>query len=226
LGEGRDKNMEIKKRLENYRKKRKDKTNYQPFVSVVIPTYNRKQILKLVLLSLFQQSYPKDKYEVVVADDGSNDGTKEQIIKLKKQTQIPIKYVYKKNKGFCPGQARNLGAKNSKGEIIIFLDDDTIAAPNLISNHVKSQRDVDVVLGYKAGYDVNDYYDIKDFQNSLVKKDKPLCGMRVISDFRDREFNESTLSSSKTNPLLWTIFVTGNTSIKKEIFDKTKFERS
>ena len=45
----------------------------QPFVSVIIPTYNRRDILELVLRSLAQQTYPPEKYEVIVVDDGSED---------------------------------------------------------------------------------------------------------------------------------------------------------
>jgi len=48
-------------------------------VSIVIPTYNRRKILKRALELLFAQNYPKDKYEIILVDDGSTDGTDEMV---------------------------------------------------------------------------------------------------------------------------------------------------
>jgi glycosyltransferase involved in cell wall biosynthesis len=53
-----------------------------PFVSVIIPTYNRKTILKKCLSALLIQTYPHDKYEIIVIDDGSTDGTGDMVARL------------------------------------------------------------------------------------------------------------------------------------------------
>ncbi len=84
-------------------------------ITVVIPTYNRYEILKRALISVYSQSYmPK---EVIIIDDGSTDNTS-QITK-----QFPhVKYIYQKNSGVS--SARNLGIKNSMSEWIAFLDSD------------------------------------------------------------------------------------------------------
>jgi glycosyltransferase involved in cell wall biosynthesis len=85
-------------------------------ISVVIPTYNRKAKLASALKSVLNQ---KDAhFEIIVIDDGSNDGTLEMI-----QKDFPsAKYFYQENQG--PGAARNRGIETSKGHWIAFLDSD------------------------------------------------------------------------------------------------------
>ncbi|MHA2283533.1 MAG: glycosyltransferase family 2 protein, partial [Promethearchaeota archaeon] len=50
-----------------------------PSVSVVIPTHNRRELLKCTIESLFNHSYPKDRYEIIVIDNASSDGTEKMI---------------------------------------------------------------------------------------------------------------------------------------------------
>ncbi|MFA5499796.1 MAG: glycosyltransferase [Candidatus Omnitrophota bacterium] len=93
----------------------------RPFLSVVIPTYNRKDLLKECLESLFNQTYPKEDYEIVVVDDGSTDGTEEALKGLRAE-HGNLRYFRQENKG--PAAARNLGAFNSLGRLLIFINDD------------------------------------------------------------------------------------------------------
>jgi len=84
-------------------------------ITVIIPTYNRFEVLKRALNSVFAQTYKAQ--EIIVIDDGSNDETS-HIQKI-----FPdIKYFYQKNSGVS--SARNLGIKNSTSEWISFLDSD------------------------------------------------------------------------------------------------------
>ena len=105
------------------------------FVSVVVPTYNRKEILMECLISLFNQTYPKDKYEIIVVNDGSTDGTEEVLKEYAKKAPCIFKWFSQENKG--PSAARNLGIEHAKGEIICFTDDDCIADEKWIENLVK-----------------------------------------------------------------------------------------
>ncbi len=100
--------------------------------SIIIPTYNRKNILKRSLGYLFEQTYPAAKYEIIVVDDGSVDGTIEMIKTLR--PPCSLRYFRQDNRG--PAVARNLGIKNAKGRIIIFLDDDIFATSRLIEEHM------------------------------------------------------------------------------------------
>lgn len=94
-------------------------------ISVVIPTYKRKDKLRATLESVFNQTL-KD-YELIVVEDGSNDGTKEMVGEMT-ETHKNLVYFYQANKG--PATARNLGISKAKGDIIAFTDDDCVVPPN------------------------------------------------------------------------------------------------
>jgi glycosyltransferase involved in cell wall biosynthesis len=91
------------------------------FVSVIIPTYNRRQWLEEILASLAVQSLPFDRFEVIVVDDGSQDETRQVA-----QQVFPfrLRYFYQTNQG--DAAARNLGATQSQAEFLVFFDDDII----------------------------------------------------------------------------------------------------
>jgi len=117
-----------------------------PFVSVVIPTHNRRELLKNTIESLFNQSYPKDRYEIIIIDNSSNDGTKEMVISLQEKSLRILRYYYKENRG--PGSARNLGITKSKGVIIAFTDSDCVADQNWLKNGVsKITESIGIVQG-------------------------------------------------------------------------------
>lgn len=121
-------------------------------VTVIIPTYNRKELIKKTLLSLNNQTYSQNKFEVIVVDDGSTDGTKEEIYELKKRLKLDFSYFKQDNKG--PAAARNVGIKNAKGEYIYFVDDDIELSPVCLEEHMKSHAKEDVaVLGYTVWSD-------------------------------------------------------------------------
>ncbi|MDP8299341.1 MAG: glycosyltransferase [Candidatus Tantalella remota] len=108
-------------------------------ISVSIITYNRKDLLRDVIRSLEEQSYPKDKYELVIVDDGSTDGTQEVMEELIEGSFCNIRYLRQDvNRG--KSAVRNISVENAKGEIILFLEDDTIADPRLLEEHIKSHR--------------------------------------------------------------------------------------
>lgn len=101
--------------------------------SIIIPTCNRKELLKLSLHSFNYQDYTKDSFEVIVIDDGSIDGTSDMIKSLK----VNYKLIFLRNeKNRGPAHARNLGLQNANGEIIIFSDSDCIVPSNFVSGHL------------------------------------------------------------------------------------------
>jgi glycosyltransferase involved in cell wall biosynthesis len=110
-----------------------------PFVSVVIPTHNRRELLKATLESLFEQSYPKDRYEIIVADNASTDGTEEMIQSLNADAPCALEYFRKGDEG--PGVARNVGIEKARGSIIAFTEDDCIADPHWLENGVAMMGD-------------------------------------------------------------------------------------
>jgi glycosyltransferase involved in cell wall biosynthesis len=99
-----------------------------PTVSVIIPTYNRKDVLHETLKSLAQQTYPTDGLEVIVVDDGSTDGTD----KIAGEAMpFALRYFRQSNQG--DAAARNHGARQSQADVLVFLDDDMSLAPNYLT---------------------------------------------------------------------------------------------
>ncbi|MBI5065425.1 glycosyltransferase [Candidatus Woesearchaeota archaeon] len=110
-----------------------------PKVSIIIPTYNRARLLETTLNSVFSQTY--ENYEVLVIDDGSTDDTEKVLKKFKK-----IRYFKKKNGGVS--SARNLGIKNSKGNLIAFLDSDDLWHEKKLEKTVKKFKNSNIALVY------------------------------------------------------------------------------
>lgn len=101
---------------------------HSPTVSVIIPTFNRKAWVRETLASLAQQTYPSDQYEVLIVNDGSTDGTEE----IEREVYpFQLRYLWQTNQG--DAIARNFGAKHSRGEILVFLDDDIILEKNYLA---------------------------------------------------------------------------------------------
>jgi len=119
-----------------------------PLISVVIPTFNRVELLKASLESLASQSLPKHLYEIIVVDDGSTDATPEicQAFSLR----VRLKYFRIENSGISA--AKNLGVFASRGVILLFFDDDDIADRDLLRQHLASHESNPdehiAVLGY------------------------------------------------------------------------------
>ena len=96
-------------------------------VSIILPTYNRKKLLKKCIESLISQNYPKEDFEIIVIDDGSTDGTEQITRKLKRK--IP-NLIYYKTKHNGQANARNFGLRKAKGSFIAFTDDDCVVEKN------------------------------------------------------------------------------------------------
>ena len=117
----------------------------RPLVSIIVPTCNRQGILSRTLPALLGQEEPGADYEVIVVVDGSTDGTLEMLRQGKWGSRLRV--IPQSNRG--QASARNRGAAEALGEILLFLDDDMIAAPDLVSIHCEehgSSRER-VVLG-------------------------------------------------------------------------------
>lgn len=102
-------------------------------VSVVIPTYRKKELLATTLNALVAQTYDAGLLEIVVVDDCSGDDTSDFLRGLCLPfTLVPV--AHEVNKGRAA--ARNTGVRTATGELIVFLDDDMRADPRLIEGHV------------------------------------------------------------------------------------------
>jgi len=102
-----------------------------PLVSIIIPTYNRKQELTRLIESIKQSDYPKESIEIIVVDDASTDGTFDAIKK-----GFPDVKVIRNTKRRLTSGARNVGIECSKGDYLFFVDHDNIIDRRAISNLV------------------------------------------------------------------------------------------
>ncbi len=122
-------------------------TEVKPTISVIIPTYNREKVLQEALEAYGQQSLPQERFEILVIDDGSTDGTKETVKKVCGE-QPNIRYFHQEHSG--PAKARNLGIANTRSGIIMFTGDDCIPDKNLLQEHLRLHKkgDAIAVLGH------------------------------------------------------------------------------
>jgi glycosyltransferase involved in cell wall biosynthesis len=97
-----------------------------PFFSVVIPTYNRADLIGLTLQSVLAQQFSE--FEILVVDDGSRDNTAAVVQSF---TDLRLHYLPKENAE--RGAARNYGLARAKGEYVLFLDSDDLLHPNHLS---------------------------------------------------------------------------------------------
>ena len=128
------------------------------FISVVIPTYNRRPILEKCLYALEKQSLSSciEEYEVVVVDDGSTDGTP---LWLKEQANTfqHVRLVEQEHAG--PSEGRNKGVEKALGDVIVFIDSDLVVTENFLSSHaktlVRSWKDFDNRFCFTYGAVIN-----------------------------------------------------------------------
>jgi GT2 family glycosyltransferase len=103
-------------------------------VSVIIPTYNRGDALIETLTALNGCEYPRERFEVIVVDDGSTDGTAEAVRQFNADRADRIRFHEQPNAG--PARARNQGAALARGRTLIFIDNDIVVEPDFVRRHM------------------------------------------------------------------------------------------
>ena len=164
------------------------------FVSVVIPTYNRRPILEKCLLALErQQACPEiDRYEVVVVDDGSTDGTPDWLRGAAER--FPHVRLIEQSHG-GPAEGRNRGVDHAHGDVIVFIDSDLVVTDSFLSCHASS-----LVRSWEARGD-------------------RLC-FTYGAVVNTANFEQPTAERHKLRDLSWAYFATGNVAIAKEVLQR------
>ena len=164
------------------------------FVSVVIPTYNRQPILEKCLLALErQQASPEiDRYEVVVVDDGSTDGTPDWLRGAAER--FPHVRLIEQSHG-GPAEGRNRGVDHAYGDVIVFIDSDLVVTDSFLSCHASS-----LVRSWEARGD-------------------RLC-FTYGAVVNTANFEQPTAERHKLRDLSWAYFATGNVAIAKEVLQR------
>jgi len=168
-------------------------------ISVVIGTYNQKEILKLVLESFFKQSLPANEYELIVVDSFSTDGTDQMIESLTPTCRL--NYLRRENQG--KAAARNFGVSQAKAEIILLTDADMIADPDLLEEHIKlHEKKPNISI---EGVTLN------------LKKEIPVAKLAPCHPDVEPYIKQKLRHGQK---LKWSYFLSGNLSLTKKSFEK------
>lgn len=105
----------------------------KPEVSVIVSTYNRPAALERVLSALLSQSHPS--FEVIIADDGSDQRTRDLVAMLAARANLCVKHVWQENEGFQAAKIRNKAVAIASGSYLLFLDGDCIPLKHFITKH-------------------------------------------------------------------------------------------
>ena len=109
-----------------------------PELSVIVPTYNRKDILLKTLAAYQAQSARAEILEILVVDDGSRDGTPDAMAEFSARSGLPLRYFQLTHRGLAA--VRNYGIREAKGKLILFGDDDILPVRNLVEEHLTWHR--------------------------------------------------------------------------------------
>ena len=119
-------------------------------IAVVIPAYNKQDVIRHVTTAILSQNLPTKKYEVIFVDDGSDDKTSEIILSVIRRDPLchnvrllrlnrSLKHAFG-NHDFTAGRARNAAIRFANSDLLLFLDADMIAPPTLLARHLAEQH--------------------------------------------------------------------------------------
>jgi glycosyltransferase involved in cell wall biosynthesis len=100
-------------------------------ISIVVPTFNRRELVLRTVQTLIEQDFPPDQYEIIVVIDGSIDGSALALRALR--AACPYQVFEQENRGLAA--ARNAGWRNAANEVVIFVDDDMVCSRCLVRAH-------------------------------------------------------------------------------------------
>jgi glycosyltransferase involved in cell wall biosynthesis len=197
-----------------------ESTNYRYDISVIIPTYNRSKLLSYTLESLLLQNISRDRFEVIIADDGSTDDTGEMVKHY--ETQLNLKYLYQEDKGYRPASARNMGIRTAEGQLCVFIDSSVILNSNCLEEHLNFYARNGwnaAAIGYVYGFDNNK--ESEEFLKELVVITNPAESIKRLSqypvylDVRDVHYTKYE-DKLENLPAPWYYFWTCHVSVPRE----------
>jgi GT2 family glycosyltransferase len=198
--------------------------------SVVIPTYNRAELLRQTLTALTRQRDARP--EVIVVDDGSSDHTEEVVAGFR--DRLDVRYLFQPDEGFRAAEARNVGVRAAEGEICVFLDCGMLPATDFVARHLAAHdatADRLAVVGYAWAYRADrpvepavlSAIDPDDVDSSIGR----LRGIRDARDIRDDFFYDKFGDDLGAEPAPWVTFWACNLSVRRsDLFVVNLFDES
>jgi len=187
--------------------------------SVIVPTYNRSSLLAYTLASLRDQSMAEQDYEVIVVDDGSSDDTRAVVDRFK--DSLNLSYFYQDDCGYRVAKARNVGIREAKGDVCIFIDSGVIASRDLVRSHWQAhQKHPNLAInGYVYCFN-EDNEDAKKILELIdpLKPDVSMDALSVEEQFLDLRESFYHRYGEQLHQLKapWLIYWTCNVSARRE----------
>jgi len=200
-------------------------------VSVIIPTYNRSKLLSYTLYSLVNQNLDKNRFEVIIGDDGSSDDTRDMVAAYAKL--MNVKYTFQEDLGYRPASARNKAIRCAEGKVCVFVDSSVILAPDCLSEHIAfhaRQQSPKAAIGYVYGFDHNEASE--DLLIKLVEPADPVASLKRLAQyeiFHDVREDHYIKHHNKIEnlPAPWFYFWTCHLSVAtKELLEVGLFDES
>ena len=116
--------------------------------SVIVSFYNKLDDLKLVLAGLERQTYRN--FEVIIADDGSNEKVVSDLKNTIGKSSLEIQHIWHEDEGFRKTKILNQGVEVSQSNYLIFLDGDFISNSHFVEEHIKNQKPGQVLAGRRV----------------------------------------------------------------------------
>ena len=196
-------------------------------ISIVIPVFNRNEILGKTLAMICHQTYPLDLIEVVIADDGSSEDTLSMVERFRERLRIT--YTHQEDQGFRAAAARNMGIRSARNDYIILLDADVAPVPTLVEVYARHFEVSSRVLfcGHRRYVDANGIS-----LGSAIDSPEPMLGLPdIISqnevfkkdghvlDWRMGMYRQSDNLRFEKYP--FRAVCSGNLGFHRSVFDRT-----
>lgn len=197
-------------------------------VSVIIPSYNNRDYLLNTVRHLCRQSMSRSHFEIIVVDDGSNDGSitalKSEMARL--EGQINFKYIFSPrakprtmgDANYRAGISRNLGVKNAVGRILCFLDSDILTPVDFLEDLLEKHRTYDVVQCRR----LNLKKELSDSRIAFEKIDPLNDTFKVEGDYWEKFY---ALDEWTSAPYFWKYTCTYGLSLPAQLFKRVGWIR-
>jgi glycosyltransferase involved in cell wall biosynthesis len=177
------------------------------FISLVMPTFNRGESLNNIIQEILKSDVSKfSAIEIIVVDDGSSIAAEKFLSLLSIAAPFSLRIIRQDNAG--PAAARNNGFLNAKYDIVLFIDDDIMAFPDMLLKHVEGHKVYpgSVIYGYCP----------------YVEPDKKKPAYQFLKQLTD--VNDDDVINSRF--IKTTSIASGNISVEKKLFPDGEFYKS